>query len=50
MALSRVTSCTADEYEAVQVPQRRIVTWGVDIASLANWLDEEATGQRRLGL
>lgn len=26
----------ADEYETVKVPQRRIVTWGVDIGELAD--------------
>lgn len=38
----------AEEYETVKVPQRKIVTWGVDIAGLADWLEEDATGQKRL--
>lgn len=36
------------DYETVKVPQRRNVTWGVDIAGLVGWLDEDATGQKRL--
>lgn len=31
----------ADDYEMVQVPERRLVTWGVDIAKLADWLEEQ---------
>lgn len=30
-----------DEYETVKVPERRLVTWGVDIAKLADWLEEQ---------
>jgi len=37
-----------DEYETTQVQERRIVTFGVDIAKLADWLDEEMTGQEKL--
>ncbi len=28
-----------DRYEIVQVPERRQVIWGVDLAKLADWLD-----------
>lgn len=38
----------ADDYETIRVPHRQIVTFGVDIAKLADWLDEDLTGQRRL--
>lgn len=30
-----------DEYETVKVLERRLVTWGVDIAKLADWLEEQ---------
>lgn len=39
-----------DQYEVARVPERRQVTWGVDLAKLADWLEEEQTGQRRLAL
>ena len=39
-----------DQYEEVKVPERRQVTWGVDLSRLADWLEEERTGQRRLAL
>ncbi|AKU11279.1 transposase, IS204/IS1001/IS1096/IS1165 family protein [Azoarcus sp. CIB] len=39
-------SCDMDDgYETVKVPERRQVTWGVDIAKLADWLEEDLTGQ-----
>lgn len=38
------------QYEVVKVAERRPVTWGVDLGRLADWLDEEQTGQRRLAL
>lgn len=34
----------------VKVPERRQVTWGVYLSRLADWLEEEQTGQRRLAL
>jgi len=37
-----------DEHETIRVPHREIVTFGVDIARLADWLDEDLTGQKRL--
>jgi transposase len=37
-----------DGYETVKVASRQTVTWGVDIARLADWLDEQETGQQRL--
>ena len=42
------TGLDDDDYETIQVPERKEVTFGVDIARLADWLEEEATGQRRL--
>jgi hypothetical protein len=39
-----------DGYETIQVPEQKQVTYGVDIARLADWLEEEATGQQRLAL
>lgn len=39
-----------DQYEEVKVSERRQVTWGVDLSRLADWLEEERTGQRRLAL
>lgn len=38
----------ADDYETIPVPEPRLVTYGVDIARLADWLDEDSTGQKRL--
>jgi hypothetical protein len=38
------------QYEVVKVSERRPVTWGVDLGRLADWLEEEQTGQRRLAL
>jgi hypothetical protein len=32
------------------VPVRKEVTFGVDIAKLADWLEEDDTGQKRLAL
>lgn len=37
-----------DEYETVQMTERKMVTFGVDIAKLVNWLEEDLTGQKRL--
>ena len=37
-----------EDYETIKVPTREVVTWGVDIAQLADWMDEQRTGQRRL--
>ncbi len=37
-----------DGYETVQVPKQELVTFGVDIAKLADWLDEDTTGQKKL--
>lgn len=39
-----------EQYEEVSVPERRQVTWGVDLSRRADWLEEERTGQRRLAL
>ena len=36
------------EYEIVQGPERKIVSFGVDIAKLADCLEEEMAGQKRL--
>lgn len=42
-------SCGFDDgYETVQEPFREEVTFGVDLARLADWLEEEFTGQKRL--
>jgi transposase len=38
----------ADDYETIPVPEPIQVTYGVDIARLADWLDEDSTGQKRL--
>lgn len=35
-------------YETVQVQEQKQVTFGIDIAKLADWLEEDATGQKRL--
>jgi len=37
-----------DGYETVQVPERKLATFGVDIARLEEWIEEDLTGQRRL--
>lgn len=37
-----------DEYETVKVPERKEVTWGVEIARLADGLERYLTGQKRL--
>lgn len=37
-----------DGYETIQVPEQKQVTFGVDIAKLADWLEEDMTGQKRL--
>lgn len=37
-----------DRYETVRVPERKLVTWGVDITKLDSWLEEQETGQARL--
>ncbi|MFH1869483.1 MAG: hypothetical protein ABIK82_18580 [Pseudomonadota bacterium] len=34
----------------IGVGERRQVTWGVYLSRLADWLEEEQTGQRRLAL
>lgn len=34
-----------DEYETVKVPVREAVTYGVDLAKLAEWLEEEFSGR-----
>lgn len=39
---------TDDGYETVQVPERKLATFGVDIAKLEEWIEEDLTGQRRL--
>ena len=49
--LSGITVTNSEEdgpVFTIQVPERKEVTFGVDIARLADWLEEEATGQRRL--
>lgn len=46
-AMSRTTDFE-DRYETVRVPERKLVTWGVDIAKLDGWLEEQETGQARL--
>lgn len=37
-----------DGSETIQVPERNLVTFGVDIAKLEEWIEEDLTGQRRL--
>jgi len=37
-----------DDYETEQVQDRRMVTWGVDISKLDEWMEELETKQRRL--
>lgn len=37
-----------DGYETVQVPERKLATFGVDIAKLEEWIEEDSTGQKRL--
>lgn len=37
-----------DGYEAVRVPERKLATFGVDIAKLEEWIEEYLTGQKRL--
>jgi hypothetical protein len=37
-----------DGYETVQVPERKLATFGVDIARLEEWIEEDLTGQKRL--
>ena len=37
-----------DGYETIRVPEQKQVTFGIDIAKLADWLEEDATGQKRL--
>ena len=37
-----------DGYETVQVPERKLATFGVDIAKLEEWIEEDLTGQKRL--
>lgn len=39
-----------DRYETVKVPERKMVTWGIDITKLDEWLEEQETGQWKLGL
>lgn len=39
---------TDDGYESVQVPERKLATFGVDIARLEEWIEEDLTGQKRL--
>lgn len=34
--------------EMVQVPERKLATFGVDIARLEEWIEEDLTGQKRL--
>jgi len=36
-----------DDYETVQVQDRRMVTWGVDISKLEEWMEELETKQIR---
>jgi len=45
-AMSRATF--DDGYETVQVKGSRQVTWGIDLNKLAEWLEEDTTGQKRL--
>lgn len=33
-------------YEETRVPQRRVVTWGVDIERLADWLAKQGDASR----
>lgn len=37
-----------DGYETVQVLKCKLATFGVDIAKLEEWVEEDLTGQRRL--
>ena len=37
-----------DGYETIQEPFREEVTFGVDLTRLADWLEEEFTGQKKL--
>lgn len=46
-AMTRTTDFQ-DRYETVRVPERKMVTWGVDITKLDSWLEEQETGQARL--
>lgn len=39
---------TDDGDETVQVRERKLATFGVDIAKLEEWIEEDLTGQRRL--
>lgn len=37
-----------DGYETIQQPVREMVTLGMDLEKLADWLEMEFTGQKRL--
>lgn len=37
-----------DNYETVQVPERKPATFGADIAKLEEWSEEDLTEQKRL--
>lgn len=37
-----------DNYETVQVSERKLATFGVDIAKLEEWIEEDLTRHRRL--
>jgi hypothetical protein len=51
MAEFRMMRTTYDDsYETVRMPERRQVTWGADVAKLADWPAEEQTAPRRLPL
>ena len=39
-----------DNYESVQVPERKIVIFGVDIAKLEEWIEEDLTGGVRISV
>lgn len=40
--------CSDDGYETVRVQDRKLATFGVDIAKLEEWIEEDLTEQRRL--
>lgn len=42
------TDTSLDDYETVKIPERRPVVYGIDIGKLADWLEEDLTGQQRL--
>lgn len=39
---------TDDGYDTVQISERKLAIFGVDIAKLEEWIKEDLRGQRRL--